>query len=215
MVINLFINGFLVREILFNILLLSLFPPYALGSEGEEAPEPKEEVWVFDLGKAVSRALNANRQILSNIDNLWKAEFGKIIAESEFDIKVIPHGKSGYIGGGSDGVGLSVGAGVDLRKKFTHGGTMTFTPSLLKTPERYYTDLRAVITQPLLRGFSQAYQLSGILGAQFFVRSAYRNLYLAQQQLVIRTITALYEITKSEKALELYQNSHVRVAHFY
>jgi outer membrane protein TolC len=200
----------------FLLVYLLACPLFLLATSIEEGEESYEEnIYQFSLGEAVSRALNANRQLFSAMDTVWRAEYARAVAESEFEIRVIPNGKTGYIGGGSDGTGLSVGMGMDLRKKFTQGATFVFTPSILKTPDHFYTDVRAIITQPLLRGFSKAYQLSGIFGAQFSVRSAYRNLYLAQQQLVFRTITALYEIAKTEKALELYQNSHLRIAHFY
>ncbi len=188
----------------------------ALASAEELLPPPiSPNSTSFDLSSAISRALNANRQLISQLDQVVKAKYGISLAESEFEILAIPNAKSGYVGGGRDGVGLSVGGGVDFSKKFITGTRFTFTPYILKTPDRYHTDLKAVISQPLLRGFGRAYQMSHLLGAQFAARSAVRGAYIAQQQLVTRTITGLYEIVKAEKTVELYKSSHQRIFNFY
>ena len=47
------------------------------------------------------------------------------------------------------------------------------------------------------------------------MRSAYRNLYIAQVQLILRTTQTLYEAIKLEHSLTLNQESHQRISQFY
>ncbi|WP_068471364.1 TolC family protein [Candidatus Protochlamydia phocaeensis] len=167
------------------------------------------------LESALTRALRYNRQLINTADNVTKAQYGLDIAFSEFALDIAPNGKAGYVGGGREGTGMSVGGGLDFSKKFISGTQVTVGPSILKTKEHYHTDLRALISQPLLRGFGIDYQLSGVKGAQFSLRTAARNLYMAQLQLIIRTINSLYDVIKAQKSLALNEESYQRISKFY
>lgn len=174
-----------------------------------------EEPIILDLTQAVSQALNCNRQLLGTLDQLTYSQYGVQLAESEFNVQIVPNGRAGYVGGGHAGKGFSVGTGVDVHKKFKTGTEISIGPTILKTVDHYHTEVRAKVAQPLLRGLGSDYQLSNIMGAQFALRTAYRNLYIAQVQLVVRTIQSLYEMIKAEKILLLNQESHQRISRFY
>lgn len=175
----------------------------------------QEDPVVLTLETALSRALNYNRQLQNTVDGEVKAEYNLSLAESEFDIDYSPNGRTGYTGGKKEGTGVAAGCGIDISKKFTTGTVITLSPSFLKTPDHYHTTLNVLVAQPLLRGFGKEYQLANIKGAQFGLRSARRNLYIAQVQLVIRTTQAMYEVIKAHKALELNNESYERVKRAY
>ncbi|MCE2982085.1 MAG: TolC family protein [Parachlamydia sp.] len=170
---------------------------------------------VLTLETALSRALQFNRQLMGTQDANQQSSYSLELAWSDFDVKIIPNSRAGYVGGGCAGSGLSIGGGADLRKRFLNGTSVTLSPSLLKTKEHYHTDLRALISQPLLRGLGRDYQLSGVRAAQFGNRTSSRNLYSAQVQLVVRTISSLYEVVKAEKTLEINEESYQRINKFH
>lgn len=180
----------------------------------EKITQPSHRI-VLTLTDAISQALNSNRQLLGTVDQLTTAQFGVDLAGTEFNVQITPNGRAGFVGGGKGAGGWSVGGGVDFNKKFISGTQISIGPTILKTGDRYHTEFRAVFSQPLLRGLGSEYQLSRILSSQFALRTAYRDLYTAQVQLILRTIQALYEIAKGEKSLQLYQESYERVQHFY
>lgn len=199
-------NVFSVKAFRYFFLLLSLAGGIQIHGE---------EPLLLDLTTSISQALNCNRQLLGTLDQLTYARYGVELAESEFNVQIVPNGRAGYVGGGHAGTGWSVGGGVDVNKKFKTGTQLSIGPTILKTVDHYHTEVRAKVSQPLLRGLGSEYQLSGIMGAQFGMRTACRNLYIAQVQLVVRTIQALYEVVKAEKIVRLNQESFERIRRFY
>lgn len=175
-----------------------------------------DKCMVLTLDSAISRALNYNRPLMNNVDSKVKAEYGIILAQSEFNITFTPHSKTGYVGGGHAGAGMSYGGGIDFGKKFETGTEISFGPCILRTPDKHYhANIQAMISQPLLRGFGRDYQLARLKGAEFNLRSACRSLFTAQIQLTIRTIQSLYEVVKAKKSVELNQASYHRIKAFY
>lgn len=170
---------------------------------------------VLTLTTAISHALRYNRQLLGVIENATSSQYAVDLADNEFDLQVSPNSRIGYVGGGHAGTGLSAGGGIDLNKKFVTGTQIAIGPSILKTCDHYHTELKALVVQPLLRGLGTEYQLANILGSQFAKRLAYRTLYMAQVQLIIRTVQVLYDVIKAEKSLMLHQESYQRIRLFY
>jgi len=170
---------------------------------------------VLTLEKAVSQALSCNRQLLGTVENLTQAQYGIDLAESEFRLSITPNSQSGYYGGDRGKPGWIVGGGIDFSKKFSTGTLISIVPSIIKRREHYHTEIQTTIAQPLLRGLGKDYQLANMKGAQFALRSAYRNLYIAQVQLIMRTIQALYETVKLEQSLELNKESYQRINQFF
>lgn len=182
----------------------------------EENDKQKEEQigLVLNLETALSRVLQFNRSLLNTAEEVTSAEFGIALAENEFQIHLTPNSRIGYVGGKGE-TGLSAGGGIDISKKWQTGTQLTLSPNLFKINDHYRTEIRALFSQPLLRGLGKDYQLSSLRGAQFGLRMAYRHLYMAQVQLILRTIQTLYEIVKGEKALSLHQESYRRIKQFY
>lgn len=170
---------------------------------------------VLTLTGSISRALNCNRQLLDTVASLTQAQYGIDLAKSEFNISITPNSQAGYMGGDRGKPGWTMGGGVNFSKKFTTGTLISVVPSVIKTRQHYATEIETTVVQPLLRGLGRDYQLASLRGAQFALRTAYRNLYMAQVQLIMRTIQTLYEIVKLEKSLSLHQESYQRILQFY
>jgi len=170
---------------------------------------------VLNLETALSLALNQNRQLLNTVDTVIRADYQVSVAYAEFELQIKPTGDVGYIGGGSAGSGVALGSGIDFSKKLARGTRISITPSFLKANERYRTNIKTVLTQPLLRGNGEEYAQANLRGAQFGSRTAYRSLYTAQCQLILRTITSLYDLLKAQKSIALNEESYKRVRRFY
>ncbi len=170
---------------------------------------------VLDVPVALTRALNYNRPLVNAFDAKIRAEYAVILSRGEFDIQINPESSAGYVGGSRGGAGVSVGGGLSLAKKFETGTFVTVGPNVLKTPEHYQTNLKAVISQPLLRGFGTDAQLSQVRGAQFNFRTACRNLFIARIGLAMQTVQALYEVVKASKTMEFNGESHSRIEKFF
>ena len=167
------------------------------------------------LESALTMAVNQNRQLMIAEDSMENACFQVSIAESDFDYQIRPRGDLGYIGGGKAGTGAAVGSGIDITKKNIYGTKFSINPSIQKAHNKYNTTLNMVVTQPILRGFGKEYNLTHLRGAQFSYRSSLRSLCIAQSNLFIKTISALYEVLKAEKSVLLNNESHMRVKKLY
>jgi len=187
---------------------------YTITPSNSIAGHPTQYGQVFTLEESISRALNYNRQLLGAVDNMTRAQYGIDLANSEFSISITPNGQAGFIGGDRSRPGWTAGGGVDFSKKFPTGTLISLAPGILKTRDHYLTDIQATVTQPLLRGLGKEYQLANLRGAQYVLRTAYRDLYIAQVELIFRTIQSLYEIAKLERSMELNLESFQRISQF-
>jgi outer membrane protein len=177
--------------------------------DGEEIDQSQK--LTLTIESALSRALNYNRNLIGTSQNVVNTEFSIQLSKSVFDIKFSPNTRAGLTGGGDHGEGMAMGGGIDISKRFAEGTYVSFAPSVLKTKDHYFTDMRAKIVQPLLRGFGAEYQQSALRGAEFSNRSSRRALFTAQVQLAVKTITTLYDIVKAKKAVELNEESYKRI----
>lgn len=177
--------------------------------------ESCDEVFELTLESALSRALNFNRQLFNSIDAVVKSNYGIELAKDEFNLQITPNSQAGYVGGGYAGEGISIGVGMGFFKKFQQGTQISVEPSVNKIKDHYHSNVRTVITQPLLRGLGREYTLANLRGAQYSFRSACRALYIAQMQLVTRTISSLYDVIKAKKSVELNEASYDRISKFY
>lgn len=170
---------------------------------------------VLNLERAISEALNNNRQILGTVESFTQAQYGVDLAAGEFTLSITPTSEAGYCGGDKGKPDFKIGGGVDFCRKFTTGTILSIVPSIVKTQNHYKTGIHTSIAQPLLRGLGKEYQLSNLRSAQFSLRTAYRNLYIAQVQLILRTIQSLYEVIKIEHSLSLNRESYERIKQFH
>lgn len=170
---------------------------------------------IFSLEKSINLALRAQKPLGNALSAVDLSELNITLAESEFDLKIFPRAEAGYSGGGSAGDGITVGAGVDISKKFLPGTIVTVSPSIVKTGHNYQSNLRFLIAQPLLRGFGSDFTLDNLMGAQYANRTARRNLYISKIRLILQTVQLVYEIAKQDKMLELNKTSLERIRKFH
>jgi outer membrane protein TolC len=169
---------------------------------------------ILTIEKAVSIALTASRKLGSAYSAVEQAEINMETAATEFDLKILPKGDMGFVGGGPAKEGWTIGTGVEFYKKCIRGTRISFNPSFMKAAKDFRSNLRASIKQPLLRGFGVEYNLAPIRAAQYGKRTAYRNLYIAQSRLIMQTIQAMYDVARLEAIVELEKESVQRIKNF-
>jgi outer membrane protein TolC len=169
----------------------------------------------LNLESSINLALRAQKPLGSALSAVDLSQANVNLAEGEFNIRIVPRGDAGYTGGGRAGDGITVGVGLDVLKKFQNGTIFTVTPSIMRVGKNYQTNLRLLLSQPLLRGFGKEYTLDGVYSARFANRNAIRNLYLAKIQLILQTIQSIYEITRQKYLVLLDEDSLERIKKFY
>lgn len=180
----------------------------------EEMGQSEPEVFVITLERGLQLALTAERRLSSVQSSIIQSEINLELVASEFDWSIFPKVDGGVLGGGSAGTGLTAGLGAEISKKFIHGTRFCFIPSVMKAAKDYQSNLKASITQPLLRGFGSAYTLAPLRAAQYSNRSAIRKLYQTQTNLIYQTVKALYEILKQETLFAIDQEAFERMKKF-
>jgi outer membrane protein len=170
---------------------------------------------VLSLEKALSLVINQNRSLVNAQDHVTNAEYQVSIAAADFDLQIRPRGDVGYVGGGTLGSGATMGTGIDISKKIPFGTKFVINPFVMRVNDKYRTHVNVTVSQPLLRGFGKDYTLSSLRGAEFSYRSTSRAFFTTQNQLILRTISALYEVLKAQKSLVVNTESHLRVEKFF
>lgn len=165
----------------------------------------------FTIENAIPYVLMHNRQIISAYEGLAKIGINLATAEADFDVQFVPNGKLGYGLGGTLGTGADYAAGLVISKSTRFGTHIGIVPSFFRASKEHHSVVRVNITQPLLRGIGTEYTLAGIRAIEFASRSALRAFYLQQVNLIMRTLTALYEIKKSNEFLRLNEESLCRL----
>lgn len=187
-------------------------PPAALP---EEAPAPTEEdiprlvgptegAPTLSLGRAVRLALERNFAFLDAVDSLQATRWQEKAALGEFLPTVTPvyqrfEDRSVF--------------GLDLSQRLPWtGGTMTATGRYLSEPETdapfgRTSDLRLLLTQPLLRGVGPNATFFDLRNARRAVQGQERFLVLARQRLAVEVAAAFYSVVAQRQLLEVARQS--------
>jgi outer membrane protein TolC len=180
----------------------------ALGPE-QESPErvvgPTEGAPTMSLGAAVRLALDRNFQLLDSVDALGASRWQEKATFGQFLPAVTPlyqHSPDRTIWG------------VDLAQKVPWtGGTVTAAgrylsePTTLDTPLPKTTDLRLLLTQPLLRGVGPNATFFDLTNARRAVQGQQRSLALAQQRVAVEVAAAFYNVIAQRQLLEVARQS--------
>jgi outer membrane protein TolC len=183
----------------------------ALGPE-QESPErmvgPTEGSPTMSLGAAVRLALEHNFVLLDSVDALGASRWQEKAAFGQFLPVVTPlyqHSSDRTIWG------------VDLAQKLPWtGGTVTATgrylsePTSVDTPLPKTTDLRLLLTQPLLRGVGPNATFFDLTNARRAVQGQERSLALAQQRVAVEVAAAFYNVIAQRQLLEVARQSLAR-----
>lgn len=189
-------------------------PPQQIKDQEEALPEGPGELFSLTLEEAINLTLQRNRSLLNSVDNITSSHYSLISAESDYDLKIEPVGSANIYGGSSEEDSNSVNLALGFSKKFITGTRVEIIPSINRNyedDENYETGIGAYLTQPLLKGLSLEYNLSGIKSAEYGERTSMRSLYLSQVSMMIRTVQNVYDIVRLKEVLGLNEQSGRRL----
>lgn len=161
---------------------------------------------IWTLERCLRRALTANRGLLDSEAALATADFSLLSADSAFLVQIQPTADLFIDDTGQRSTGIDVALSQLLRT----GTVIEFVPSTQRTSEGFTTGYTATLTQPLLRGRQRALVESGVDRARFSIRTAERSRYLAQVDVALSTIRAVYRIVQARETLQLSIESAAR-----
>jgi len=174
--------------------------------------EPAENSVLFlTLSEAINQALRSNRNIENALDNVTGAHYTFVSADSEFELKIIPAGSvrlSGYSGEDNQDTEKF---GLEFSKNFSTGTRIYLTPGITHYDENYETSIDAFLVQPLLRGLSTEYNLSGVRSAEYGERTASRTLYRTRVTTMLNVVRSVYNIVHYREILRLNEESAGRL----
>lgn len=170
-----------------------------------------EEVSTWNIGSAISYALQTNRNLITQCEAVQRADLNLEYEMTDFEWKVDPNSRLAMVGEGKD-KGFSTGIGVNLSKKWECGTKVFLSPFINRIKKNANVSLRALISQPLFRGIGYWYNTARIQGANYQYRTALRNLHIGRMKLIVRVINAMYEIVKQEEIVLLNKQSFERLS---
>ncbi len=190
-------------------------PEAALPPEGAlpeaappDAPErvigPTEGAPTMSLAAAVRLALGQNFALLDSVDALSSTRWGERSAFGQFYPTVTPVFQR------SDDRTVF---GVDFAQKLPWtGGTVTATGRYLTEPTAdspfpKTTDLRLLLSQPLLRGVGPNATFFELTNARRAVQGQERSFALTQQRLAVEVASAFYAVIAQRQLLEVARQS--------
>lgn len=201
---------FLVIKLLFIIFLIpySIYPQDCM----EDCPEECiQQVVVWEIQNAITRALSANRSLITSIETVTRADLNLEFEYTEFEWQCAPNGRGGIVGGGGQGGSVTTTLGYDFNKRWMNGTRVCLSPAIGLDRKRVSFKLGAYLSQPLFRGRGYWYNTTRIQAAAFAHRNAIRLLYMAQTKLMVRVIGAMYEIVKQEEIVRFNRESFDRL----
>jgi len=156
---------------------------------------------VFTLEQAINLALKANRSLLGSTYSLESRELSLSSAKSEFEVKIVPSTIAGFTDDQK-----SVDAGISLEKKFTFGTNASISPGIGRSDDEYTGKIGLSLDVPLLRGFGKEVSLDTVKASQFSLRTAERSFYLTKVNIVLDTVSAVYDIIKQRELVGLFKS---------
>jgi outer membrane protein TolC len=166
------------------------------------------------LAEAINRALTANRNLANSQDNLESARLTIVVAESDFELKIIPQTGVSFSSTNTSSDYNTYALGLKLVQKFSYGTTASVAPVVQLSGDSWRSSVDMRVTQPLLRGTNQEYNLSPVHGAQYADRSSRRSYYLSQVSTVVETVSGVYEVVRQRELVRLNEDAARRLNGF-
>ncbi len=152
------------------------------------------------LEEAISLALRANRTLCRSTAGLESQRLSLSSVRSAFDLKIRPSGTAGYADDGE-----TFGAGVSLEKTFDIGIRASLGPEFEKSESLYSGKIGLSLNIPLLRGFGRKATADPVARSEFALRTAERSLYQTQNNVLLDTVAAVYEIIRQKQLLRIFE----------
>ncbi|MGB5986426.1 MAG: TolC family protein [Desulfobacterales bacterium] len=166
------------------------------------AAQPKAPAISLTLEEALEMALTSNRAYLNAAAGIENQELDVYTSEADFNVRWAPTASAGV----TDDT-KAAGGGIGIGKRFTSGITAQLLPVIGWQDDEYNSELGITLEVPLLRGFGKSVNLDPIRSAQFALTSARRSLHTRQVNLVISTVTAVYDIIKQMALVEVAEDA--------
>lgn len=175
----------------------------------DSAVAPTPGVPTLDLGGAVRLALQYNFTLLDSADSVSSARWQESAAKGQFLPQVIPVFQRG------EGRTL-FGLGVSQKLPWS-GGRLTATGRYtsvdgteIDSPFASTSDLRLLLSQPLLRGAGPNATYFELTNARRAVTGQERSFELARQQLAVQVAAAFYAVVAQRQLFEVAAQSLAR-----
>ncbi len=157
----------------------------------------------LSLDEAIGLALEQNCTLQAVQDRLTSVNISLEVARAAFGIKIRPE-VSGLFRQADE---MTQSYGVYLSKRLAQtGGDITWQTTTWKDDsleEPYQTDVAIGYTQPLLKGRGPLPATAELEAAEHAVRSQYRALLLAEQQLILNVASAYFGIVRDQMLVEV------------
>lgn len=160
-----------------------------------------DEAIRMTIEEAISLALRANRTLSRSASGLESQRLSLSSVLSEFDVKIRPSADAGYSNDTEN-----FGAGLSLEKKFDTGVRAAFDPGIGKSDDLYSAKIGISLNIPLLRGFGRKANLDAADRSEFAVRTGERSLYLTQNNVVLDTVSAVYDIIRQKEMIRIFES---------
>jgi len=165
----------------------------------EESPDK-----VMLLEELLQRALLANRTLQQNALQVESRQYSLRSAESEFDWKFQPSANVG-ISGRSNTSAQTRGVSGKISKKNSLGVEASVTPSITyREASGSAGGVGASLSIPLFRGFGREFNYDAVHAADFSLATSTRNMYLSEVEIVLETVTLVYEILRQQALVNLF-----------
>lgn len=201
---HLFIYSFI------GIAFLCYIPGSSIAKE-TKSPSDVSAKLVLNLGQIISQARSANRQLLQNALLVQNNQYSLLRAESEFDWKVRPVANVGLSKNGNS-TDRASGISGKISKKNSLGIETSFTPSIAYlNDDNVSSGVGVTLSVPLFRGFGKEFNYDPVYSAGFALKSSIRNVYLAEVEKIIETVTLSYEVVRQQTLVDLYIEQNKRL----
>ncbi len=201
---HLFIYSFI------GIAFLCYIPGSSIAKE-TKSPSDVSAKLVLNLGQIISQARSANRQLLQNALLVQNNQYSLLRAESEFDWKVRPVANVGLSKNGNS-TDRASGISGKISKKNSLGIETSFTPSIAYlNDDNVSSGVGVTLSVPLFRGFGKEFNYDPVYSAGFALESSIRNVYLAEVEKILETVTLSYEVVRQQTLVDLYIEQNKRL----
>ncbi len=151
------------------------------------------------LKQAIEVALKKNHSLQRSRLNIASSSLTVKNQEDEFDIKVRPSTTAGIYS--SDNKYL-IGE-LEFSKKTQFGITASIAPQIERNDDTYRSSINVSLNVPLFGGFGTDSNLDGYHSSLFELENAQRSFYQQQVNIVLNTVTTIYEIIKNQQQMQL------------
>ncbi len=179
--------------------------PIAEETTQEEAVGPPPGAPTLTLDAAVRIALERNFGLLNAADSVLSARYRVSAARGQFYPQLVPRYQRGPAG---SAVGLDVSQRVPWSgATVTATGLLTALPSEVEVPFPKTTDLRLVVSQPLLRGFGPNTTYYELKNSERSRIGQERSYELNRQRLAVQVAAAFYDVIAQRQLVAVARQS--------